>query len=326
MSPTDIGGNGFTPSGSSFNWADGGTGEGSWLPVAFARRYADSLSDGIVYAARQTVVTAVASGGGCAPPAPPTPGHKPPKPSAEPICAVLLADFDGRGTADDLHSLPPSHVYPHTAVGILRSSWSNQGAWVGFKGGDNALQQIGKGTTHTHADQGSFVLDMAGARFAEDLGADSYYDRGYFSFQKFDWYASSTAGHNTLTFSGLGQDACMDSFPAQLPSTWYGGERAPIRADSTSCRAAISDFNETEGWGIVDLAQSYTLSGAKGVMRGIALTRGSMEAEDGALILDEFDASGALCTRRILLPVSLLQVVGAKRVLTVDCCHQPRRT
>ena len=44
----------------------------------------------------------------------------------------------------------------------------------------------------------------------------------------------------------------------------------------------------------MDLAQSYTLSGAKGVMRGIALTRGSTEAEDGALILDEFDASGAL--------------------------------
>ena len=55
----------------------------------------------------------------------------------------------------------------------------------------------------------------------------------------------------------------------------------------------------------MDLAQSYTLSGAKGVMRGIALTRGSTEAEDGALILDEFDASGALCTHQILLSVSL---------------------
>ena len=53
----------------------------------------------------------------------------------------------------------------------------------------------------------------------------------------------------------------------------------------------------------MDLAQSYTLSGAKGVMRGIALTRGSTEAEDGALILDEFEASGALWTR--LLSVSL---------------------
>eukprot|EP01046_Picozoa_sp_COSAG06_P093420 COSAG06_NODE_39613_length_410_cov_2.199357_1_plen_50_part_10 len=39
----------------------------------------------------------------------------------------------------------------------------------------------------------------------------------YFSLQKFDWYAASTAGHNTLSFSGLGQDACTDSFPAVLP-------------------------------------------------------------------------------------------------------------
>ena len=56
---------------------------------------------------------------------------------------------------------------------------SNRLIGAGFKGGDNSLQQIGKGTTHTHADQGSFVLDMAGARWAEDLGADSYSDYGY---------------------------------------------------------------------------------------------------------------------------------------------------
>ena len=32
------------------------------------------------------------------------------------------------------------------------------------------------------------MLDMAGARWADDLGSDSYYDRGYFSLQKFDCY------------------------------------------------------------------------------------------------------------------------------------------
>ena len=123
---------------------------------------------------------------------------------------------------------------------------------MGFKGGDNSLQQIGKGTTHTHADQGSFVLDMAGARWAEDLGADSYSDYGYFSLQKFDWYAASTAGHNTLSFSGQGQDACMDSFPALLPSGWLRGELTPIKTDSTHCRAALAAFNATAGWGIID--------------------------------------------------------------------------
>jgi hypothetical protein len=42
----DIGSNGFTPSGATFNWADGGTGQGSWLPVALAGRYAESLHPG----------------------------------------------------------------------------------------------------------------------------------------------------------------------------------------------------------------------------------------------------------------------------------------
>ena len=57
---------------------------------------------------------------------------------------MMLADFDGRGTKADLEQggVPPSNMYPGTAVGILRSSWTNEGAWVGFKGGDNKLQQM----------------------------------------------------------------------------------------------------------------------------------------------------------------------------------------
>jgi hypothetical protein len=115
----------------------------------------------------------------------------------------------------------------------------------------------------------------------------------YFSLQKFDWYAASTAGHNTLSFSGLGQDACTDSFPAVLPSGWLDGELTPIKTDSTHCRARLKDFNASAGWGVVDLAESYTLSGGKAVGRGMALIRGKTEREDGVLVLDEFDASGA---------------------------------
>merc|ERR1712039_1032114 len=118
----------------------------------------------------------------------------------------------------------------------------------------------GKGTTHTHADQGTFVLDMLGERWAIDLGADSYFDRGYFSLQKFDWYASSTRGHNTLSFGGLGQDACSDSFPMELPGDWFHGEAVPVKIKSTDCRARIIDFNASSKFAIIDLKNSYTLS------------------------------------------------------------------
>ena len=96
---------------------------------------------------------------------------------------MLLLDFEARGTQVDQDKLVASAEFPGVDVAFLRSDYSNDGVWVGLKGGDNSLTQIGKGTTHTHSDQGSFVLDMLGERWAEDLGADSYYDRGYFSWQ-----------------------------------------------------------------------------------------------------------------------------------------------
>lgn len=85
----------------------------------------------------------------------------------------------------------------------------------------------------------------------------------------------------------------MDEFPALLPHDRFAGEKAPIRQDTIHCRAAVKQFNDTAGWGIIDLAESYTMSGASGVARGIALVRGASETQDGALILDEFDATEA---------------------------------
>ena len=48
---------------------------------------------------------------------------------------------------------------------------------------------LGKDTTHTHADQGSFVYEQLGYRWANDLGnvgPGGYESKGYFAMQKFD--------------------------------------------------------------------------------------------------------------------------------------------
>ena len=41
----DMGATGATPSGLSFNWADGGTGQGTWITASLARRYACCARD-----------------------------------------------------------------------------------------------------------------------------------------------------------------------------------------------------------------------------------------------------------------------------------------
>ena len=64
--------------------------------------------------------------------------------------------------------LPLTRVFPGVQVGFLRSSWDNpDAAFIAAKGGDNARG-------HTHRDLGSFVLDMGGQRWIEDLGRDTY--------------------------------------------------------------------------------------------------------------------------------------------------------
>lgn len=289
----DIGSSGFSPSGLPFNWADGGTGAGSWLSASLARRY-NRDEPGIVFAARNFSlgINATQCGNGK--------GH------AEPGCAMWLLDYDQIGTQADLDELPLVKFYPSVDIGVLRSSWDlDTASYIAFKGGNNALQQIGKGTTHTHADQGSFVLDMLGVRWAVDLGADSYYDYGYFSLQKFDWYNSGTAGHNTLRFNGQGQTACMDGLPAQLPSGTTSQQ--PVSPTATACRATI-EANKTAGWGIINMSESYSESGAVKVYRGVAL--------DGAnvIVRDEFGLHGAKNVTISIHTTAFVQIISATHV------------
>jgi hypothetical protein len=52
-------------------------------------------------------------------------------------------------------------------VALIRSSWEPQAAYFGLKGGSPSL-------SHGHMDTGSFVFDLAGVRWADDLGTQDY--------------------------------------------------------------------------------------------------------------------------------------------------------
>jgi len=94
---------------------------------------------------------------------------------------------------------PLDRHFAGVSVVTMRSAWDDANAlFVGFKGGDNRVN-------HGHLDLGSFVLDAGGRRWAVDLGPDDYNIPGYFGKQRWSYYRTMTAGHNTLCIEDQNQ-------------------------------------------------------------------------------------------------------------------------
>jgi Heparinase II/III-like protein/Domain of unknown function (DUF4962) len=84
-------------------------------------------------------------------------------------------------------------------VGVARSSWDDaSAAWVALKGGDNKAG-------HSHLDLGSFVYEVEGERWAVDPGRDSHSLPGYFGKERYQYFRTSTRGHNALIVDGGNQ-------------------------------------------------------------------------------------------------------------------------
>ena len=149
-----------------------------------------------------------------------------------------------------VEKLPPSAFFRGVDVAFLRSGWDKNATYLGFKGGDNAAN-------HAHLDLGTFVLDMRGVRWCEDLGSDQYNLPGYFGKQRWTYYRLKTEGHNVFTLGGTNQGT-----HAKAPMIAFDG--APGKA----CAVA-------------DLTAGYAPA-AKKAQRGVLLLGNS-----GALIQDE---------------------------------------
>ncbi len=96
-------------------------------------------------------------------------------------------------------NLPLDLYTARVEAGSMRSSWEDKsGIYVGFHGGDTR-------TGHCHIDQGTFVLDMLGQRWAIDIGADNYNLPGYFSYAyngaRWKLYRMRAEGHNTIVIN-----------------------------------------------------------------------------------------------------------------------------
>jgi hypothetical protein len=113
--------------------------------------------------------------------------------------------YSTAGDTRDLEGLPLARVFraQDVEIGVLRSGWGADDAFLAVKGGVN-------GAGHAHLDLGSFVLDAHGYRWAMDLGKDEYQVPGYFDSENEKgrrWKINrvATRGHNTLLINGSNQ-------------------------------------------------------------------------------------------------------------------------
>ncbi|MBV8780890.1 MAG: heparinase II/III family protein [Phycisphaerae bacterium] len=148
--------------------------------------------------------------------------------------------------------LPLNAMFRGSELAFLRSDWTPDATYVGFKGGTNR-------GTHRHLDLGSFVLDALGERWALDLGPDDYGLPGYNgSDKRWTYYRCETVGHNTLTINRENQNTDGDA-------NLVGFHSDPNRS-----------------YAVVDLTNAYPK--AHSVLRGIELLNGR-DVE----IVDEID-------------------------------------
>ena len=123
--------------------------------------------------------------------------------------------------------LPLDRYWRNAEAVTMRSRWNDPAAlFVGLHAGSNQAN-------HNHLDQGSFVLDALGQRWAVDLGPDDYNLPGYFGPQRYDYYRLRAEGHNTLVIDpGRGPDQDPKA-AAKISRCGFTPERAFALADLT---------------------------------------------------------------------------------------------
>ncbi len=137
-------------------------------------------------------------------------------------------------------------------VAVMRSSWSDpEAAFLGFKMGSPA-------ENHAHMDEGSFIFEAGGVRWALDLGSQGYervesrgvdlWNRSTGS-QRWDVFRYRTTSHNTL---------CFNDKPM-----------------SVTARAELDDAGEKDGvmYAMSDLSAMYA-DQIPGVKRAVSLVDG----------------------------------------------------
>ncbi len=131
--------------------------------------------------------------------------------------------FDNRAKDFDPNTLPLNKHFHKADVATFRTSWTDPHALaLGIQAGGN--YNLGM---HRHLDQGTFILEALGERWAIDSGTErETYQRHRNKRQRWEFYRIRAEGHNTLVFNpGNGPD---QNPKAECPITTFNA--TPNRA------------------------------------------------------------------------------------------------
>jgi len=158
----------------------------------------------------------------------------------------------------ELSDAPLDAYFAGTEFVAMRSGYEDDSLYLSAHGGRANV-------SHSHIDGGTFVLDMLGTRFANDIGAESYSADGYFGNKRYEYYRARAEGHNVFVIN-------PDETPGQ----------------STECRL---DFEKTSfganPFAILDMTPAYEDYGAASAKRGYMLC----DNRTSAVVRDEITLS-----------------------------------
>ncbi len=178
-------------------------------------------------------------------------------------------------------------------IAALRSAWDRGAYYVGLKGGDNRVPAA-------QLDLGTFVLDVAGKRWAVELGSESDRAPGFEPkaadrTKRYQLYIEGTPGQNTLE---IGQE---EEFPAAKKGA---PPPKPVISTNQSLdgRASVLFVQSLPNAGLaaVDLKDAYSKA-AKEAVRGAMLVRGGAKSyvviQDDLVIKNNTNVTWKMHTR-----------------------------
>ena len=175
-------------------------------------------------------------------------------------------------------------------VALMRTSWSNNSIYVGFKGGTAS-------TSHAHMDIGSFAMDAEGVRWSGDLGMQGYESMESKGLKIWDMTQESDRwkvfrygnfSHSTLTVNNA-----LQNMKGRAPITKHGNDSLFTHA-------------------VVDLGQIYKGQLVK-AERGIAIVN-----KQYVTVRDELETGDSTCTIRwaMLTPAKVASINKNQMLLT----------
>lgn len=139
--------------------------------------------------------------------------------------------------AAELGEMPLDRYYHSTDVGAMRASYSiPEAAYVGVKGGLTALN------SHSNLDSGSFVLDLLGTRWADELGFDDYNMKSanYWT-EHYKIYKCRPEGQNVIVINPRADDEEAGYWGGQLTRRY-----APLITNVSKPRGSIMVFDQSD--------------------------------------------------------------------------------